>query len=57
MHNCPECGSACYCGGDIDDIDVGDQEAEDDCTHCLDGDGDNDEDLNAIDEWDPEGIE
>ena len=19
-HNCPECYSACYCGGDIDDI-------------------------------------
>ena len=19
MHDCPECGCACYCGGDIDD--------------------------------------
>lgn len=35
MHSCPECGSACYCGGDIDDIDVGDEEAEIGCTHYL----------------------
>ena len=20
MHNCPDCGAACYCHGDIDDI-------------------------------------
>ena len=39
MHNCPECRSACYCGGDIDDIDTGDKEAEENCTHCDDGDG------------------
>ena len=36
MHSCPECGSACYCGGDIDDIDTGDTEAEDNCTCCAD---------------------
>ena len=39
MHSCPECGSACYCGGDIDDIDTGDEEAEDGCTCCAEGDG------------------
>ena len=33
MHSCPECGQACYCGGDIDDIDTGDEEAADNCTH------------------------
>lgn len=36
MHDCPECGQACYCGGDIDDIDVGDQQAIQGCTHCSD---------------------
>lgn len=24
MHSCQSCGCACYCGGDIDDCDVGD---------------------------------
>jgi hypothetical protein len=24
VHSCFECGCACYCGGDIDDCDVGD---------------------------------
>lgn len=24
MHSCMKCGCACYCGGDIDDCDVGD---------------------------------
>jgi hypothetical protein len=23
-HTCPECGCLCHCGGDIDDIDFGD---------------------------------
>jgi hypothetical protein len=32
-HSCPNCGQACYCGGDIDDaFDVDD--SEDYCTHC-----------------------
>lgn len=45
MHTCPECGSACYCNGDLDDIDVGDEEAEDNCTCCAEEDaGDYDED-------------
>lgn len=34
MHTCPECGQACYCGGDIDDCDFGDVEAEINCEHC-----------------------
>ena len=33
MHTCPDCGQACYCGGDIDDIDTGDIDAVDECTH------------------------
>jgi hypothetical protein len=36
MHSCPECDQACYCGGDIDDIDAGDSAAEAGCTHCCD---------------------
>jgi len=31
MHDCPICGSACYCGGDIEDHDTGENE---DCLHC-----------------------
>lgn len=37
-HSCPICGQACYCGGDIDDIDAGDEVAEDNCDHCDDDD-------------------
>jgi len=36
MHSCPECGQACYCGGDVDDTDTGDLDAEENCIHCLD---------------------
>lgn len=35
-HTCPDCGMLCRCGGDIDDIDFGDD--TDDagrCTHCI----------------------
>ena len=38
MHSCPDCGQACYCEGDLDDCEV-DQDAEEKCTHCLEGDG------------------
>lgn len=33
-HSCPDCGCLCHCGGDIDDIDFGD-DSEDamNCTH------------------------
>jgi len=32
MHTCPECGQACFCNGDIDDIDWGDVVW---CEHCA----------------------
>jgi hypothetical protein len=32
MHTCPHCGQACYCGGDIDDMECSD--GEDRCNHC-----------------------
>lgn len=43
MHTCPECGQACYCGGDVDDIDTGDEEAEEGCTCCLGADFEDDD--------------
>jgi len=43
MHTCPECGLACHCCGDIDDIDVGDEEAEDHCVCCAGGETDEEE--------------
>jgi hypothetical protein len=33
MHSCPICGSACYCGGDLEDHGTG-PEFEDACTCC-----------------------
>lgn len=39
MHTCPECGLACVCVGDIDDIDVGESER---CT-CCPPDGEQDD--------------
>lgn len=41
MHSCPECGQACYCNGDVDDIEA-DPLASDVCTHC---DGSEDDDY------------
>jgi hypothetical protein len=49
MHTCPECGSACYCGADIDDIDTGDTEAEDNCTCCAEGDVTTEDDFDDED--------
>lgn len=46
MHSCPECGQACYCSGDIEDHDTG-QEYEERCTCCLYRE---DEDIDS-DEW------
>lgn len=40
MHSCPVCDQSCYCSGDIDDVDVGDQDALENCIHCLDDGGD-----------------
>jgi hypothetical protein len=34
-HSCPDCGQACYCGGDIDDIFFEDSEEAMGCVHCL----------------------
>jgi len=34
-HDCPECGQACYCNGDIDDCYIPDHEAELACTCCI----------------------
>lgn len=34
-HSCPECGMACYCSGDIEDHDTG-EEYTMRCTCCLD---------------------
>jgi hypothetical protein len=49
MHSCPDCDSACYCGGDIDDVDCGDELAEENCAHCAGRDGDDcdEEDFDA----------
>jgi len=45
-HSCPECGSICHCGGDIDDCCFEGTKEEARCQHCpLDGyDDDNDDD-------------
>ena len=42
-HSCPDCGAACHCGGDIDDIFFEDGDEEALCAHCADaGDFDHD---------------
>jgi hypothetical protein len=53
-HTCPECGSICYCGGDIDDAEIPDDEAEENCTCCLDDsdDGDDYDDLDDSEDTD-----
>lgn len=33
-HTCPDCGQACYCNGDIDDILLETEEDQEACTHC-----------------------
>lgn len=45
MHDCPDCGRACTCGGDIDDIDTGNEHVEDCECDCL-------EEWEDPDEWD-----
>jgi hypothetical protein len=37
-HSCPNCGQACYCGGDIDDIVFEESEFTAGCTCCPDED-------------------
>lgn len=34
MHDCPECGQACGCSGDIEDHETGDEFYEDCCHEC-----------------------
>ena len=36
-HTCPDCYQICYCGGDIDDIDFGDDCDEAMACTCCDG--------------------
>jgi hypothetical protein len=33
-HTCPNCGLICHCGGDIDDIVIGNCPPRRYCTHC-----------------------
>jgi hypothetical protein len=50
-HSCPDCGSTCYCCGDIDDIDFGETFAG--CTCCLHEDK-REDDYEAYDDYEPE---
>jgi hypothetical protein len=34
-HSCPDCGSTCYCNGDIDDLLLDDDDDVNACTHYL----------------------
>jgi len=34
-HECPECGSICYCNGDIDDCLLPDRDVEAACMCCV----------------------
>ncbi len=45
MHTCPNCGQACYCCGDIDDHETGEDE---NCEHWLECEDEmNEEDYDA----------
>lgn len=44
-HECPECGYACHCGGDIDDCCFGGTKYQFACTHCPDIDAADDDDY------------
>ena len=39
-HTCPDCGQACYCGGDIDDCIFDMPDDVNRCTHCPDDEAD-----------------
>jgi hypothetical protein len=53
-HACPNCGAACYCGGDIDDCEFEGTAEQSACEHCSISDeytdfGDPDlDDLNTV---------
>lgn len=56
MHNCPDCGQACYCGGDVDDIPIGHSKEESLCGHCSEADRDMDwDDLHTRPKTRPKG--
>jgi len=42
MHECPDCGQACFCNGDIEDIDWGE---DINCKHFLKPECDGNEDA------------
>ena len=48
-HSCPDCGLACYCGGDIDDCFFDDTDEQDACLHCFDKD-DREDDCDDFEE-------
>jgi hypothetical protein len=48
MHHCPECGQACYCAGDIDDIECRTAAwVYRNCACCAGCDDENDECLDC----------
>lgn len=51
-HSCPDCGQACYCGGDVDDVLL--VEGSSTCTHCDDME---DRDWEDYDEWEEDDEE
>jgi hypothetical protein len=53
-HTCPECGCLCFCNGDIDDIDMGE---DINCKHWrqCEVDDDDDDDFDYYD-YDDEGL-
>lgn len=53
-HSCPECGEACYCGGEVDDILIEDPEQEDACTHCSEAGFDDEDEDDWYDDDDEE---
>jgi len=38
-HECPDCGSTCFCNGDIDDCCLNEEATVNGCTHCHDENG------------------
>jgi len=49
-HECPECGSICYCGGDIDDCELNEPRFVDTCIHCDPSLADEDEPLSPVEQ-------
>ncbi len=45
MHTCPDCGQACYCNGDIDDHETGE---DDNCQHWLECEDEADDDWPKV---------